>query len=511
MKRKLFCRKCKYAVLSVSADPTGPTNEGTKFVVGFMDNAENAASRSGAFLYVGNTQNNPAQVTVSVPNDEDFPNYPQSVTLQPGDRSVFTFSATGDDDIRVTTTLQRSKGILVESTIPVTVIGTNDEDISTDSFLALPCQTVQNNEYKYFVFSGRTNSSDPSTFLIVACEDNTEVTLNINDGTSTTSTLSQYQTLNYQSPIELTGSFIVSDKPISVFTGHKCGRIPGVISACDHLVEQVPMHAVWGQTFLAVPFGLRRSGDIFRVGSLIGDNQVNYTCTRMDPDPQSPNPIVSDTKMTTIAEIGDYIEIRTASVGSTANQGVIDDYRREFCCIETSKPAIVMQYMLGHSVDEVDIAEIGNGIGDPSIALVPPMEQYRNDLFLSTVTETIRPFNEFITWAVPSAFFVPETSDEEGFLLNGNVLRPGSRDSLGSEDYVPIYCSNRQVCGYGAISRISNEQGRTLTYNNQRDSNAAFYSVLYGFLPEQSFAYSSGYEMEPIGRKKCIMSLLVYL
>ena len=59
-------------------------------------------------------------------------------------------------DIRVTGEAERNKGVHVRTTDPtnlLTVYGTNDADVSTDAFLALPCHSYPNVAYKYFVFS----------------------------------------------------------------------------------------------------------------------------------------------------------------------------------------------------------------------------------------------------------------------------------------------------------------------------------------------------------------------
>ena len=478
------------------ADTNGPTNEGTDFAVGYFMNAFTIDSRSVTVLYVGNTRSTAATVTVDLPHNSNFPGYPMTKTIAPNTREVFSFSSIGDNDIRVSDLTDRSKGIRVKSTngVPVTVIGENDEGISADAFLALPCQQVTNNEYKYFIFSSGSTTGFNSEFLIVTCESGTDLRYTLPTRPETVLTgLDHYQTVLASRSSDLTGVVIVSNKPLAVFSGHVCGRIPGIVSACDHLVEQIPMHAVWGQNFLVVPYGIRRSGDILRVGSILDDNVVNFTCSRSGSNMPS-------FKTSTIRQSGsgnNFVDFRTVSLPPDTPS---DNYRRDFCCIETSKPAIVMQYMLGHSTDEVNILGLGNGIGDPSISLVPPMEQYRNNIFLTANTEPTQTFSEYLSWAVPSNFFNPAT-DRNKFMLGDSALLPGSRSDHGSGGYIPIYCSNGLVCGYGAIAGLP-ATGGTMSYNSQQHPNAAFYSTVYGFAIESSFAYPGGFEMESIGSKE---------
>ena len=107
-----------------------------------------------------------------------------------------------------------------------------------------------------------------SRFLIVPCEDTTSVTLQptqqiqanadligsplptlVNAGDQAIITVNRLQTAQFNSDMDLTGTIIKSDKPISVFVGHECGQVPTGQMACDHLVEQIPPDATWGTQF----------------------------------------------------------------------------------------------------------------------------------------------------------------------------------------------------------------------------------------------------------------------
>ena len=67
-----------------------------------------------------------------------------------------------------------------------------------------------------------------------------------------------------QSPEDLTGTYVESTRPVSVF----CGTVWTSISSefmGDHLVEQLPPSSSWGQEFVTAPIITRTGGDIFRV------------------------------------------------------------------------------------------------------------------------------------------------------------------------------------------------------------------------------------------------------
>ena len=88
--------------------------------------------------------------------------------------------------------------------------------------------------------------------LVVGTEDNTTMNLTttqpvtINVGDSATNIypdrqysfeLNRFQTVYIATFNDLSGTKIVTDKPVSVFSGHECVFIPGTIhvSVCDHI------------------------------------------------------------------------------------------------------------------------------------------------------------------------------------------------------------------------------------------------------------------------------------
>ena len=440
--------------------------------------------------------------------------FPMHIYVVPEIMSVVRFPVghNGDPDIRVTSPEQTVNGIHVFSTngVDIAIIGVNDESVSTDAFLALPCKDFRSadgryntNQYKYFVFSTSAESTTlnfNSRFLIIPCTSRPDISYRLPGADSSTPVplLDQYETFIVQHSDDLTGTVITSNAPLAVFVGHECGQVPSDIIACDHLVEQVPPHATFGTTFFALPFALRESGDIFRVGSVVDDNEVVITCTKR----ASTGVVTVNTLSAVTINEGDYYEFRTLARSDQIDLSSAD-YRRDFCCIETSKPAIVMQYSLGHSADLVNLAGVAGQQGDPAMSLVPPVTQYRNN-FLLTTADQVRAssFRGFIGWALSAEFFNLETSDQNNFLIakDDTTFLPPMRHELGSQEYVPIHCQSGEVCGYGAFSLLVPGTA-TVRYTSEREPNAAVYVSVYGVQRETSFAYPAGYECEPIGRE----------
>ncbi len=65
--------------------------------------------------------------------------------------------------------------------------------------------------------------------------------------------------------VDLTGTSIVADRPVTVTNGDFCARIPNAASACDHVFEVAVPTTRWGRTVPVVPLPARPAGSIYRV------------------------------------------------------------------------------------------------------------------------------------------------------------------------------------------------------------------------------------------------------
>jgi len=52
---------------------------------------------------------------------------------------------------------------------------------------------------------------------------------------------------------DLTGMFINSSKPVAVYAGHACAKVPETKFFCDHIVEQIPPISELGKTHIVPP------------------------------------------------------------------------------------------------------------------------------------------------------------------------------------------------------------------------------------------------------------------
>ena len=263
----------------------------------------------------------------------------------------------------------QEKGIrLMTSSDRVTVIGQNLVNrASGDTFLCLPITNLCVDEYVYYgisVSNGTFSSNLDSSVLVVGTEDNTTmkltvtqpVTISVGNSTVNHSAGIQYpfvinrlQTVLIGSADDLTGTKIVTDKPVSVLSGHECGQIPADVMGCDYLIEQVPPATLWGRVYYTAPLATRRSYTI-KVLAAYNSTVVDIYC--------------NNTR-----------ECHNISEGEFVNKIL----SQEYCAINSNKVVLVVQFSHGWEDDNT------NEYGDPMMTLVPATNQYSNKFQFSTL------------------------------------------------------------------------------------------------------------------------------
>ncbi len=232
----------------------------------------------------------------------------------------------------------------ITSDNPVTIYGLNRRFQTTDTYLALPVE-VLGKEYRAMCYD--VSISYTPQFAVVATEDSTEVkilpTVNTvyHDAKKpfvvTLNKGEVYQVVaNYErfSTCDLTGSIIIANRKIAVFSGHQCAYVPTRIIACNHLVEQMPPVHSWGKHFYIGLFS-QRSNYTYRV--LANENNTR---------------VFEDSKLVRILNGGEIFE-------NTLSKNIQ---------LTADKPVLVAQYSQGY--------KNGDSIGDPMMLLVTPTQQF---------------------------------------------------------------------------------------------------------------------------------------
>jgi len=251
--------------------------------------------------------------------------------------------AIGDDSITNT-------GIHIVSSAPITLYGLNKTTETTDGFLALPYEAL-GDKYVILTAQGRLGSGSiyGSQFTALATEDNTILTVIPSVSTGTRIAWQPYNiTLNqgqvYQlmdktsNEADLSGTVIMADKPVAVFSGHRCAYVPVTYQACDYLLEQIPPNDAWGMEFSVFRLAGRAYGDTLRM--------ITFT---------------------------DNTEIKINGVLAFIlnKYQVAEMIMTQHSFIQSNAPILVAQFSNGSDFDGLT--------GDPFMMLITPSEQFTNN------------------------------------------------------------------------------------------------------------------------------------
>ncbi|XP_071503296.1 uncharacterized protein [Diadema antillarum] len=151
--------------------------------------------------------------------------------------------------------------------------------------------------------------------------------------------LQAYQSFQVMSEEDLSGTRIRSDMPVAVVSGSECSRVPRRIRYCDYLVEQLPPVHALGKHFVVAPFMQRRSSYVLKFVAAFNDTRIEFSA----PDLGRVH-----------LEAGQQHELILT--------------REDELFFTSTQPVLVLQFMKGFWG--------GDFIGDPSMVVVPPIEQF---------------------------------------------------------------------------------------------------------------------------------------
>ena len=336
-----------------------------------------------------------------------------------------------------------------------------DLDGATSSYLALPYQEILTNEYEYYALStSSSNDKYYSGLLLVGFRDNTTVVIYpstnvtipqdtqnqtsinqlIQPGENHTITLHRRQTLfiGKDQGDDITGTRIVSDKPLTVISGHEAGSVPSD-GTLEPIAQQIPPTQLWGDTFLIVPFAGHDEGQYIKVLTSKDNTQVTYNCM-------------------------DYNSVHIQNAGKVHQFFVSSD---TYCYLEANNSVLVGQFAASPS-DNTD--------GDTTMVLVASLDQYSNSFLFLTLNGTN--LNHYISISVPIEYFNPDDILYDGELID--------------VEWTAIYDGENNTIGYGCSFEVS-QAIHTV------DSKGRLFVMVYGFHALRAYAYAAGYMFSPEG------------
>ena len=352
------------------------------------------------------------------------------------------------------------KGIyLTTSNDSVTVIGRSSRRHSSDSVLVFPTMEL-GDDYVYYGISvpkslERLHFNVNSSILIVGTVNNTilkltvaqNVTVDVGDtivrlipGTQYSYVINRLQTIFIGSPEDLSGTKIITDRPVSVLSGHQCANIPLSVEACSHLIEQIPPTVMWGKVYYVAPL-VNKTSYTIKVLAAYHSTTVNMYCNNT-------------------------LQSYTINEGEFFNKTL---HMNDYCAIYSSKVVLVVQ--LSHGAGE-DL-----GYGDPMMTLVPATNQYSNKLYFSSSRNPIRSgYNPYFNIIVMKQYYQPNMI----YLVVGGVNR-----SLVTQQWVPIQVNNI-IDAYATQVRIP--EG-IITQVIHTDAAAQMAAIVYGFATSDGYGH----------------------
>ncbi len=266
----------------------------------------------------------------------------------------------------------------LRSTQPVTVYQYNPLEYqqgnnfsyTNDASLLMPTNVWGDDT---FIVIRNTLNGLPGVYSVIGMEDNTKVTLQPSatgkvvvagggvaaDGTGVVM-LGEGDVLQVLSGVgggepngpdkaDLTGTRVLSDKPVGVLSGHACSYVPYNILACDHLEEVNLPFANLAKEYLVTSPLVKAPNQNPTLKARIVRVIATTDATTITYDPPQPGAPVA------LAKVGDYAEFSTDK-----------DFK-----ITANFKIAVAEYMIGQSG--------GGGAGDPAMTIGVPIEQYRSN------------------------------------------------------------------------------------------------------------------------------------
>ena len=401
-------------------------------------------------------------------------------------------------DISINSDNIRDRAVVVKSVNndSLSVVAYVEEFISSDTYKVLPCILLPVETYEYYAVSvpiakipvydyddGTGNNeefeepqgnsaivivtSERETFLNITLTQTVEITaedllLQIPEGKFevgrpvTVKLPNQAQTLYIASENDLTGSRVMSDKPISFISGHECGNIPEGINYCDQLVEQIPPTATWGKTFILRTIAGRTAYDIIKVLASQDNTDVTVSCTNI--------PL-----QTSSISKGEFKDVNVSSNTS--------------CFFSSTRPILLVQFSVASNID-------GVFQGDPLMVVIPPIEQYRSSYSISILSPSLTSFPVLREQLNFINIMVPVGVDPSGIRLNDSDLSDVMFTST------PCGGNIEGSCGSTALVPVPEGQS-SLTHT---DPSATFGAIVYWLAFRVGSGYFAGMTQKPIAR-----------
>ena len=405
-------------------------NFGISPIIAMLTNGRKLASYSVQAPVTGFYQYGPIEANVQ--NVINLPN-----TLS---GPSFNFNNDLNDEYKEGVYLQTNKNNTV-------VIGSYQHGVNFDTFFAVPTTDLCIDEYTYFAVSVSANVLSDGSVVIVGTANQTTINITVPvsavikiNNSADWASLDPNRLYSYEIQklqivyiaaltMDLSGSKVTSNQPISLFSGHECAFVPFETQNCDNLMEQIPPTELWGTVYYFAPLASRTSYTIKIIAAYHSTN-VDVYC----------NNIVTS-----------YMINEGGIIAVTYDN-------QEFCEVTANQVVLVTQFSHGYDSDSQ---------GDPMMTLIPATSHYTNSITSSTF-EISNCSNHHINIIVLASYYQPD--------MISITTTGGARQSVDSQSWVPIM-RNGVTEAYAAQVNIPHGVFEVTHVND----SALMTVVVYGF------------------------------
>lgn len=319
------------------------------------------------------------------------------------------------------------RGIYLQSNVDVSVFVSSFDSGTQDTFCALPVDML--GTFYNIASYGKRNDIYFSEFMVIATENRTSVFVSFINGTQINKTLDRIDVYQESNLADLTGTVVITDKPVALISGHSCTVLD--TGACDLIMTQLIPVKYLGQQYI-VPTAGGMYEHIVRVietaiskGTEVQISLNNSTTRRHNAT-------------------GAFHEIDINNLVSPAT-------------VVSSQPVMVLEY-------------IG---GDPCFSILPSVDQYRGS-YNFILPEVYNKFNNFLAVVIPK-------SEMSGLTLDGQNITDFTSYSV-PQPYTNYTVSIFEVLtGYHLLRHIEGTTFMALAFGKNPSTQSTYcYAAGYG-------------------------------
>ena len=394
------------------------------------------------------------------------------------------------------------KGLHVPSDKDISLFAGIRYEFSFDASIILPTHVLLSDYYvQDYPPYDHNDKTSWGTYSILATEAGETTVTITNPGATTANSpikLKQGEVYYYVSgdKVSITGTHIVSDKPIAVYNGDVCTDVPGEISARDLTYEQAMPTDYWGTQFV-VTRSLIKDANRIRITAMENDTKIFFeedgpAVAKIDAGETFEFELSTGTGNTekvkkTLSEkglplplvvTGDAQYIKTSCPCAVYAYEVSEKYNNLYD--DNSNPSEVIKYIKDNKE---------HYYGDPSMVWISPLEQHINKITFGVCpTSNIDLHNVNIVAKTIDVDKIRLTSknNPDGIALNFLPV-PGTDYSY----------ARQQICNSADTETDVTKKDNVFTLYSS--SPTGFIAHVYGNGKQESYAYSVGSSAVSLG------------